>query len=101
WPSGQEIAATIERAVQSEMFRSSYAAVFDGDEHWRSLEVPAGDRYDWRESTYVRRPPFFEDMPASPPPTSDIAGARALAVLGDSVTTDHISPAGSIRRGSP
>jgi aconitate hydratase len=83
------------------MFHSSYAEVFDGDERWRSLEVPGGDGYDWPESTYVRRPPFFDGMPASPPPVEDISGARALAVLGDSVTTDHISPAGSIRRDSP
>ena len=101
WPSSQEIAATVEDALRSDMFRSSYAEVFDGDEHWRSLEVPSGAGYDWRESTYVRRPPFFDGMPASPLPIQDIAGARALAVLGDSVTTDHISPAGSIRRDSP
>ena len=82
------------------MFRRSYAEVFDGDAHWHSLEVPAGDRYDWRESTYVRRPPFFEGCRRRPRP-SDIAGARVLAVLGDSVTTDHISPAGAIPRDSP
>jgi len=101
WPSSHEIAATVEDALRSEMFHSSYAEVFDGDERWRSLEVPGGDGYDWPESTYVRRPPFFDGMPASPPPVEDISGARALAVLGDSVTTDHISPAGSIRRDSP
>ena len=101
WPSSQEIAATIEQAVQSDMFRRSYASVFDGDARWHSLEVPAGDRYDWRPSTYVRRPPFFEGMPVSPQRPTDIFGARVLAVLGDSVTTDHISPAGAIKRGSP
>ncbi|MGH2852491.1 MAG: aconitate hydratase AcnA, partial [Solirubrobacteraceae bacterium] len=101
WPSEAEIAATVERAVQSDMFRRSYAEVFDGDERWHSLAVPSGDRYDWRESTYVRQPPFFDGMPAEPEPPSDVAGARALAVLGDSVTTDHISPAGSIKRDSP
>ena len=101
WPSSHEIAATVEDALQSSMFHSSYGEVFDGDERWRSLEVPGGDGYDWRESTYVRRPPFFDGMPASPPAVADISGARALAVLGDSVTTDHISPAGSIRRDSP
>jgi aconitate hydratase len=101
WPSSHEIAATVEHALRSDMFRRSYAEVFDGDERWRSLEVPSGHGYDWRESTYVRRPPFFDGMPASPLPILDISGARALAVLGDSVTTDHISPAGSIRRDSP
>jgi aconitate hydratase len=101
WPSSAEIAQTVERALQSDMFSRSYAEVFDGDERWRSLEVPAGGGYDWRESTYVRRPPFFDGMGAAPAPVTDIAAARALAVLGDSVTTDHISPAGSIRRDSP
>jgi aconitate hydratase len=101
WPSSHEIATTVEQALRSDMFQSSYAEVFEGDERWRSLEVPSGDGYDWRESTYVRRPPFFDGMPASPHTIEDIAGARALAVLGDSVTTDHISPAGSIRRDSP
>jgi aconitate hydratase len=101
WPSTQLIAETVEQAVQSDMFRRSYAEVFDGDAHWHSLEVPLGDHYDWRESTYVRRPPFFEGLPAAPTAPSDIAGARVLAVLGDSVTTDHISPAGAIKRESP
>jgi aconitate hydratase A / 2-methylisocitrate dehydratase len=101
WPSTQLIAETVEQAVQSDMFRRSYAEVFDGDAHWHSLEVPLGDHYDWRESTYVRRPPFFEGLPAAPAAPSDIAGARVLAVLGDSVTTDHISPAGAIKRDSP
>jgi aconitate hydratase len=83
------------------MFRKSYAEVFDGDANWHSLEVPQGDRYDWRESTYVRRPPFFDDLPAAPPAAVAITGARVLALLGDSVTTDHISPAGAIKRDSP
>ncbi|HEY7966574.1 MAG TPA: aconitate hydratase AcnA [Solirubrobacteraceae bacterium] len=101
WPSSAEIARTVEAALRSDMFRKSYAEVFDGDENWHSLDVPTGDRYDWRESSYVRRPPFFDSLPAEPPEPVDIAGARALAVLGDSVTTDHISPAGAIKRDSP
>jgi aconitate hydratase len=102
WPTAAEVAETVLDAVQSDMFRKSYAEVFDGDERWNSLEVPTGDSFAWDEgSTYVRRPPFFEDLPAEPEPTTDIEGARVLAVLGDSVTTDHISPAGSIKRDSP
>ena len=82
--------------------RSSYGEVFEGDERWNSLEVPEGDRFAWDEdSTYVRRPPFFEDIPPEPEPLGDIEGARVLAVLGDSVTTDHISPAGAIKKDSP
>jgi aconitate hydratase len=84
------------------MFTSSYGEVFAGDERWNSLEVPEGDRFAWSdESTYVRRPPFFDDLSPEPEPVSDIEGARVLAVLGDSVTTDHISPAGAIKRDSP
>jgi aconitate hydratase len=101
WPSSREIAETVARAVRSDMFRASYAEVFDGDENWHSLDVPPGERYDWRESTYVRRPPFFEGLERTPAAPSDVTGARVLAVLGDSVTTDHISPAGSIKRDSP
>jgi aconitate hydratase len=102
WPGSQEIAQTVESAVQSDMFRRRYSEVFEGDEHWRSLEVPSGDRFAWAsDSTYVRRPPFFESLAPEPESPSDIVGARALAVLGDSVTTDHISPAGSIKRESP
>src|SRR5579863_7240323 len=101
WPSSAEIARTVEAALQSDMFRKSYAEVFDGDANWHSLDVPSGDRYDWRESTYVRRPPFFDSLPPQPAEPHDISGARALAVLGDSVTTDHISPAGAIKRDSP
>ncbi len=102
WPETKEIAATIEDAVQSDMFHKSYGEVFDGDERWNALEVPTGDRFQWDErSTYVRKPPFFEDLPREPVPLEDIENARVLAILGDSVTTDHISPAGSIRRDGP
>src|ERR671917_2667413 len=102
WPSAEEVAHTVEEAVQSDMFTSSYGEVFAGDDRWNSLEVPEGDRFAWAEdSTYVRRPPFLEDLPREPQPVGDIEGARVLAVLGDSVTTDHISPAGAIKRGSP
>jgi aconitate hydratase len=100
WPSAAEVAETILDAVQSDMFHKSYGEVFDGDERWNSLEVPTGDSFAWDdESTYVRRPPFFEDLPREPEPIADIEDARVLAVLGDSVTTDHISPAGSIEHG--
>ena len=89
-------------SVHAEMFQSTYGEVFDGDERWNSLEVPEGDRFAWAaDSTYVRRPPFFEDLPREPRGLEDIEGARVLAMLGDSVTTDHISPAGSIKEGSP
>jgi aconitate hydratase len=102
WPSEQEVAETIEEAVQSDMFRKSYGEVFDGDERWNSLEVPTGDLFEWDpDSTYVRQPPFFQALPREPEPVNDIEGARVLAVLGDSVTTDHISPAGSIKRDGP
>ncbi len=102
WPSATEVAETVREAVQSDMFRRSYGEVFDGDERWNSLSVPSGDSFAWdAESTYVRRPPFFEQLPAQPDPITDIEGARVLAILGDSVTTDHISPAGSIKRDSP
>jgi aconitate hydratase len=102
WPSEQEVAETIGEAVRAEMFRHSYGEVFEGDERWRSLPVPAGERFGWDpDSTYVRQPPYFEDMPAEPAPVADVEGARVLAVLGDSVTTDHISPAGAIKRDSP
>jgi aconitate hydratase len=102
WPDSAEIARTVGEAVQSDMFRKSYGEVFDGDERWNSLQVPTGDSFAWADdSTYVRRPPFFEDLPTDPEPIRDIEGARVLAILGDSVTTDHISPAGSIKRDSP
>ncbi len=102
WPAEQEVAETIEEAVQSDMFRKSYGEVFDGDERWNSLDVPTGQSFAWDErSTYVRKPPFFEDLPREPEALEDIEKARVLAILGDSVTTDHISPAGSIRRDGP
>jgi aconitate hydratase A / 2-methylisocitrate dehydratase len=102
WPSAKEVAQTIEQAVQSDMFRRSYDDVYAGDERWRTLPVPDGDVFAWEESsTYVRNPPYFHDLPREPEPVRDIEGARVLAVLGDSVTTDHISPAGSIKRDSP
>jgi aconitate hydratase len=102
WPTEAEVAQTIEQAVQADQFRKSYAEVFDGDERWNGLEVPDGELFDWDpRSTYVRRPPFFENLPREPLPVEDIVDARVLAVLGDSVTTDHISPAGSIKKGGP
>ena len=89
-------------SVKSEMFREQYAHVFDGDERWRSLPIPTGERFEWTDdSTYIRNPPFFEGLTLEPAPPADIRGARVLAVLGDSVTTDHISPAGSIPADSP
>jgi aconitate hydratase len=101
WPSSEEIKQTIEDAVREDMFTRSYQDVFSGDQRWRDLDTPAGDRYTWPDSTYVRKPSFFEGMAAEPPPIEPIEGARVLAILGDSVTTDHISPAGAIKRDSP
>jgi aconitate hydratase len=102
WPSEQEVAETVESAVQSDMFRRSYGEVFAGDERWRALETPTGERFAWDPgSTYVRKPTFFEGMSMEPEPIQDVRGARVLAMLGDSVTTDHISPAGSIKKDSP
>ncbi|MEA2295646.1 MAG: aconitate hydratase, partial [Solirubrobacteraceae bacterium] len=102
WPSSEEVGRLIEDAVRSQMFTDSYGEVFEGDENWRGLDVPGGDRFAWVEdSTYVRRPTFLEDVPPEPAEVTDIEGARVLAVLGDSVTTDHISPAGAIKKGSP
>jgi aconitate hydratase len=102
WPSSEEIKSVIHDAVDPEIFRSTYATVFDGDDRWRALPIPAGDRYDWDpSSTYIARPPFFEGMTHEPAPLRDLVDARVLAVLGDSVTTDHISPAGSIAAWSP
>jgi aconitate hydratase len=102
WPASSEVADTVQSAVRSDMFRKSYDGVFDGDERWNSLQVPTGEEFAWDErSTYVRRPPFFDEMPREPEPLEDIVDARVLAMLGDSVTTDHISPAGSIRRDGP
>ena len=102
WPSQQEIADTINRAVKRDFFEREYADVFKGDERWQALAAPTGDRFIWDEnSTYVRRPPFFDNLPRTPEPVKDIQDARVLAVLGDSVTTDHISPAGAIAVSSP
>ena len=102
WPTEAEVARTVEEAVQSDMFRRSYSEVFDGDERWNSLQIPEGDSFAWDvDSTYVRQPPFFADLPREPEPTTDVESARVLAVLGDSVTTDHISPAGAIKRDGP
>jgi aconitate hydratase len=102
WPTEREIQASMLSAVKSEMFQHQYANVFEGDERWRSLHVPTGDLFEWDpHSTYVRKPPFVEGITTQPAPLADIAGARVLAVLGDSVTTDHISPAGSIPADSP
>jgi aconitate hydratase len=102
WPSEQEIAKTIGEAVRADMFRKSYGEVFAGDERWNGLDVPSGERFAWDEqSTYVRLPPYFQDMPPQPEPVGELAGARVLALLGDSVTTDHISPAGAIKRDGP
>ena len=102
WPPADEIASVVLKSVSGEVFSRNYASVFDGDDRWRDLPVPAGDRYAWDpSSTYVARPPFFDGLADEPSDPDDIVGARALAVLGDSVTTDHISPAGSIARTSP
>jgi aconitate hydratase len=102
WPSSEEVGRVVEEAVRSDMFQRSYGEVFDGGAEWNALEVPEGDRFAWDpDSTYVRRPSFLEDVPREPEPRGDIEGARVLALLGDSVTTDHISPAGSIKKGSP
>jgi aconitate hydratase len=102
WPSDAEIEAVIASAIASEMYTRDYADVFAGDERWTSLPTPTGDTFEWDPaSTYVRKPPYFDAMPRDPQPLTDIAGARVLALLGDSVTTDHISPAGSIKADSP
>ncbi len=102
WPTQKEINDTIANAINTEMFVENYADVFKGDERWRNLPTPSGNTFEWDdESTYVRKPPYFDGMPAEPEPVSDVTGARVLALLGDSVTTDHISPAGSIKPGTP
>ncbi|MEO7136488.1 MAG: aconitate hydratase AcnA, partial [Gemmatimonadales bacterium] len=103
WPTSAEVEQTLTSAIRSDMYRRSYAAVFEGDERWSSLEVPEGDRFEWAPtSTYVRRPPYFDGMSKeSPKSVAEIRGARVIAVVGDSVTTDHISPAGSIKKDSP
>ena len=102
WPTAEEVQQVVDEHVRSEMFTSGYADVFTGDDNWRSLPVPEGERFAWNPtSTYVRQPPFFDGMTAEPEPMRDIVGARVLALLGDSVTTDHISPAGAIKKDSP
>ena len=102
WPSAKEIQEVIDSSISSEMFKKDYATVFDGDHRWKSLDTPTGKTFEWdAQSTYVRKPPYFDGMPANPTPVTNISGARVLAILGDSVTTDHISPAGNIRADSP
>ncbi|HEX3529111.1 MAG TPA: aconitate hydratase AcnA [Thermoanaerobaculia bacterium] len=102
WPSRKEIEETVLRCLHADMFKKEYADVFTGDAHWNSFDIPEGDTYTWEESsTYVRQPPYFVDMPAAPKPVEDIHDARVLGVFGDSITTDHISPAGSIKASSP
>lgn len=102
WPSAAEVQKTIDASIDTDMFVRQYGAVFDGDDRWRSIPTPTGNVFEWDEkSTYVRKPPYFEGMAKSPSSVSDISGARVLAKLGDSVTTDHISPAGSIKADSP
>jgi len=101
WPDPAEIKDLVGRSIASEMFTRNYGGVLEGDDTWKAVEVPEGDRYDWPDSTYVRRPSFFEGMPAEAPGVEPIAGARVLALLGDSITTDHISPAGAIKKDSP
>jgi aconitate hydratase len=102
WPTADEVRDTVGASITPELFASTYAKVFEGDERWRTMPVPAGGTFEWDpNSTYVRKPPFFEGLAPEPAPIGDIVGARALAVLGDSITTDHISPAGSIPPSSP
>ncbi len=102
WPTQAEVLSTVQKSVRQEMFRREYADVFKGDERWQAVQAPSGERFAWDEkSTYVRRPPFFDNLPREPRPVADIVEARVLAVFGDSVTTDHISPAGGIAKDSP
>jgi aconitate hydratase len=102
WPTQKEVNETVAKSVDSEMFRNNYKTVFAGDQRWKTLPTPAGNTYAWdADSTYIKRAPYFDDMPTKPTPVQDIKGARVLAILGDSVTTDHISPAGSIKKNSP
>ncbi|MGP3929865.1 aconitate hydratase AcnA [Nonomuraea sp. KM88] len=102
WPAPEEIAAVVNSSIGRDMFERDYADVFKGDDHWRSLPIPTGDTFEWdSDSTYVRKAPYFDGMPEKPEPVTDIAGARVLVKVGDSVTTDHISPAGSIKVGTP
>jgi aconitate hydratase len=102
WPTSEQVQEAVYRSVKSEMFEKEYSAVFEGDERWKAMPVPRGELFAWdADSTYVREAPFFQDMPRQPSPPADIFGARSLALLGDSVTTDHISPAGSIEKDGP
>jgi len=102
WPTPQEVESTVRAAVSTEQYRKEYNEVFEGDARWKAMPVPEGDLYQWEQnSTYIKLPPYFENMPKTPGPLADIRGARVLAILGDSVTTDHISPAGSIAVDSP
>src|SRR5271168_3450996 len=102
WPTQEEVNSTIASAIDSEIFTKEYATVTDGDQNWQNLKFPTGDTYQWEpDSTYIRKAPYFDGMPAKPAPVEEIKGARVLAVLGDSVTTDHISPAGSIKLNGP
>ncbi len=102
WPSQKEVADTVASCINSEMFRHQYSTVADGDQNWQNLKFPSGNTYGWEpDSTYIRKAPYFDGMTATPAPVEDIRAARALAVLGDSVTTDHISPAGSIKKNGP
>jgi len=102
WPDATEVQSTIDSSIDTDMFTKQYKTVFDGDERWKSLPTPTGDTFEWDgQSTYVRKPPYFEGMTLQPALVTEISGARVLALLGDSVTTDHISPAGSIKADSP
>ncbi len=102
WPTQKEVSDTVQASIDSEMFRAQYATVSDGDQNWRQLKFPSGETYGWEaDSTYIRKAPYFDGMPATPAEVKEIVGARVLAVLGDSVTTDHISPAGSIKQNGP
>jgi aconitate hydratase len=102
WPTQAEVAETVLNSIGADMFRKQYATVTDGDQNWQNLKFPSGNTYGWEaDSTYIRKAPYFDGMPAQPEPVQDIRAARCLAVLGDSVTTDHISPAGSIKMNGP
>src|SRR5258708_2796870 len=102
WPSRGEVQTAIDQCIDRAMFEGVYGRVFEGDDEWKKLKVPTGDLYAWdATSTYVKNPPYFEGMGREPPAVSDIENARVLAALGDSITTDHISPAGSIKKSSP
>ncbi|MGA1077134.1 MAG: aconitate hydratase, partial [Ilumatobacteraceae bacterium] len=101
WPDFEEVDRVVGDSIRREMFTRNYSNVFTGTDEWQEVAVPEGDIYSWPDSTYVRKPSFFEDMPADPPGVEPIEGARVLALLGDSITTDHISPAGAIKRDSP